>query len=163
MRNQLQTIQMFLSIAVVAAATAQLAQAQSRVAMDAYVEAYDRMGKRSALMFNQMTQQINAQAQQAKADALRYTAEADAEATLIAARAAWLTAVVNAEQTRANTLRTLEELRGQTLDNDLKYAQTYYDKKALYRANQKAKRDAYQARKAELRAQRAGRGYVAGR
>ncbi len=62
MRNQLQTIRMFLSTILVAAATAQLAQAQSPLAMEAYVEAYDRMGKRSALMFNQMTQQINARA-----------------------------------------------------------------------------------------------------
>ncbi len=159
MRNYTQKIQMFSLIVLIAAATTQLAHAQS--AMDSYVQAYEKMGKRSALMFNQMTQQINARAQQASAEAQMYTAEAEAEATLINARAAWLTAVADAEQTRANTLITLEQLRGQTLDNDMKYAQTYYDKKAMYRANQKAKRDAYQARKAELRAQRASRGYVA--
>ena len=154
MRNYTQKIRMFSLIALIPAATAQFAQAQSPEAMEAYVQSYSNMGKRSALMFNQMTQQINARSKM-------MTSTADAQAKIMSARAAWLTAVVNAEQTRAKTMQTLEELRGQKLDNDLKHANTFYNKRNMYQAYKQEKRNAYFARKAEMRARRAGLPYIA--
>ena len=163
MYNLTQKIRMFSLIALIVAATAHLAQAQSPQAMDAYVQSYSNMGKQAALMFNQMTQQINARAQQANSQANMVSSRADAQAKIMVAQATWLTAVVNAEQTRAKTLQTLEELRGQKLENDLKHAQTFYNKKKMYQMHKQEKRNAYYARKAELRARRAGLPYIAAR
>ncbi len=61
-----------------------------------------------------------------------YTATADAQAKLIGAQAALVTAISNAGATNAKTLETLEQVRGLKMDNDLKRAKTFYDKRALH-------------------------------
>src|SRR3989344_4074170 len=65
-----------------------------------------------------------------------YAATTDAQAKLIGAQAALVTAISNAGATNAKTLETLEQVRGLRMDNDLKRAKTFYDKRALYATHQ---------------------------
>jgi len=94
-------------------------------ALDAYVKAYTQMGKAAAVIFSQQNTQANA-----RANAL--TTMADAQCKLISARAAWLTAVANANATNAKTLETLQQVRSLSLDNNLKVAKTFYEKRKLH-------------------------------
>ncbi len=94
-------------------------------ALDAYVKAYTQMGKAAAVIFSQQNTQANARAKM-------ITTMADAQCKLISARAAWLTAVANANATNAKTLETLQKVRSVSLDNNLKVAKTFYDKRKLY-------------------------------
>ena len=88
-----------------------------------------------------MSQQVNSQAQWMNAWLswtnawVRGNAQAqmvEAQAKLIAARAGIVTAVANAKEANAKALQGLEQARSLALDNDLKKAETFYGKRALY-------------------------------
>jgi hypothetical protein len=51
---------------------------------------------------------------------------------MINAQAGYITAVANANATNAKTLVTLEQVRGAALDNNLKVANTFYEKRKLH-------------------------------
>ena len=110
-------IAMLGSIAVESAAMA------GESVQEAYVKAYASMGKQAAMWTASQTGMI--------------TAQAEAQAALMNARANMLKTVVEARGTEAKTLHTLQEVRSKVLDNDLKSAQTFYEKRNV--------RDAYQA------------------
>lgn len=123
-----QSVQLFLIILLSATTVGSATAAPpSQAATDAYVNAYTKMGKAAALMFNH--DNIRANARNAAITVL-----ADAQSKIIKARAAWITAVANAKATNAKTLQTLQEVRSKALDNNLKVAKTFYDKRALYDA-----------------------------
>ncbi len=170
MRDYSQHIRTSLIAMLTVVSAAQVARAEvPGEAIDAYIQAYTAMGKRAAMLHNQMnaqanltTSSANARANlttsSANARATLMTASADAQTKMMAARTAWLTAVANAQQTRVKTLQSLEELRGQRMDNELKYAKTFYDKRKLhatykmekqiaYQVQMQGKRNAYLARK----------------
>jgi hypothetical protein len=93
-------------------------------AIDAYVRAYTEMGKNAAVLFaNQNTQ--------ATSQTGMFSAWADAQAKILTAKSAWITAVANASATNAKTLETLQQVRGLKLDNNLKVAKTFYEKRKL--------------------------------
>ncbi len=120
-----QSVQLFLIILLSATTVGSATAAPPSQAMDAYVKAYTKMAKAAALMSNNNKIQANAR------NAM-ITALADAQSKMIKARAAWITAVANAKATNAKTLQTLQEVRSKALDNNLKMAKTFYDKRALY-------------------------------
>ncbi len=94
-------------------------------ALDAYVKAYTEMGKNAAVIFNQDKTRADAQSK-------ALTTWVDAQCKMLGAKAAWLTAVTNANGTNAKTLATLQQVRGLSLANNLKVAQTFYEKRKLY-------------------------------
>ncbi len=60
-----------------------------------------------------------------------YNDMANAQAKLISAKATLITAVANANATNAKTLETMEQVKSLSMDNNLKRADTFYQKKAL--------------------------------
>ena len=94
-------------------------------ALDAYVKAYTQMGKAAAVIFSQDKTRADARSK-------ALTTWVDAQCKMLSARAVWLTASANAEATNAKTLATLQQVRGLSLDNNLKVAQTFYEKRKLY-------------------------------
>ena len=99
-------------------------------ALDAYVKAYTEMGKNAAVLFNNQNTQATSQTGM-------FTAWADAQAKMLTAQAGWITAVANANATNAKTLETLQQVRGLVLDNNLKVAKVFYDKRKLCEDYQK--------------------------
>jgi len=99
-------------------------------ALDAYVKAYTEMGKNAAVMFNNENTRITSQTSM-------FTAWADAQVKILTAQAGWITAVANANGTNAKTLETLQQVRGLSLDNNLKAAKVFYDKRKLCEDYQK--------------------------
>lgn len=97
-------------------------------ALDAYVKAYTRMGKAAALIFSH---------DKTRADARNnmISTWVDAQCKMLSAKAAWITAMAEAQATRAKTLQTLQQVRGLALDNDLKTAKTFYEKRKLHDAD----------------------------
>ena len=93
-------------------------------ALDAYVKAYTEMGKNAAVLFNNQNARATSQTSM-------FTAWADAQAKMLTAQAGWITAVANANATNAKTLETLQQVRSLSLDNNLKVAKTFYDKRKL--------------------------------
>ena len=78
-------------------------------------------------------------------------------AKVVQAQATLVTAYAGANKTNAEAAQAWEQARGLALDNEVKYAKTFYDKKALYRAD-KALAQGPKTRTAEdyLRIARAG-------
>ena len=151
MRSFTQQIRTYSILVLTVVVSVQVAQAETPAeALEAYVNSYDAMAKRAALMFNQRNTQANAQTNRmtamANARATELSSQADAQAKIMAAQSAWITAITNAKQTHVKTLQAMEELRGQKLDNDLKYAQTYHEKQRLYDVRRQEKQSAYYAR-----------------
>jgi len=103
---------------------------------EAYIKGYTKMGKSSAAW-------VASQTNLAKARSSMVTTWANAQATLINARATMIKSVADAQATNAKTLQTLEQTRSLTLDNDLKVAKTFYEKRKLH--------DGYQALKVRKR------------
>jgi hypothetical protein len=56
----------------------------------------------------------------------------EAQAKLISAQASYITAQAGANKTNAEAIQALEQAKGLALDNSLKRAKTFYDKKALH-------------------------------
>jgi len=125
MRSFSPTVRLFLIVLLTVATPGAAAAAPPSKALDAYVNAYTSMGKAAALMFANNNTRADAQAK-------TITTWSDAQVKLITAQAAWITAVANANATNATTLQTLEQVRGLRLDNKLKTAKTYYEKRKLY-------------------------------
>jgi hypothetical protein len=98
-------------------------------ALDAYVQSYTQMGKAAALIFNHDKTRTDAQAQ-------ALTTWVDAQCKILSAKAAWITAVATANSTDAKTLQTLQQVRSLALDNNLKVANTFYEKRKLHEAYQ---------------------------
>lgn len=156
MRSFTQKIRTSLILVLAVVVTTQVARAEVPAeALEAYVNSYDAMAKRAALMFNQRNTQANARTNRmtamANARATELSSQADAQAKIMAAQSAWITAMANARQTHVKTLQAMEELRTKKLDNDLKFAQTYHEKQRLYEVNRQAKRNAYYTRMKEKR------------
>ena len=150
MWSLMQKVRVVLIVVLTVATVGSAAAAPPSEALDAYVNAYTSMGKAAALMSANQNAQANAQANWV-------TTCADAEAKLIAARAAWITAVSEANATNAKTLQTLEQVRGLRLDNALKTATTFYEKRKLHDGYQglstyerPTKEDLYRYSKASL-------------
>jgi hypothetical protein len=99
-------------------------------ALDAYVKAYSEMGKNAAVLFNNHNTHATSQTNM-------FTAWVDAQCKMLTAKAAWMTAVANANATNAKTLETLQQVRGLALDNNLKVAKVFYDKRKLCEDYQK--------------------------
>ena len=118
-------VRLSLIVLLVAGTGGPAAAAPPAEALDAYVKAYTQMGKAAAVIFSQRNAQANAQANM-------ISTMADAQCKMLSAKAAWLTAAANAEATNAKTLETLQQVRGLSLDNDLKVAKTFYEKRKLY-------------------------------
>ena len=57
----------------------------------------------------------------------------EAQALVLNAKATVIAAIANARATDAKTLETIEQVRSLSLDNSLKKAKTYYDKRALHK------------------------------
>jgi hypothetical protein len=124
MSSHKQNARLILIVLMVAGAGASASAAPPPEAMDAYVKAYTEMGKNAAVLFNNQNTQAAAQTSM-------FTAWADAQAKILTARAGWITAVANANSTDAKTLQTLQQVRSLVLDNNLKAAKTFYDKRKL--------------------------------
>jgi hypothetical protein len=124
MSSHKQNTRLILIVLMVAGAGASASAAPPPEALDAYVKAYTEMGKNAAVLFNNQNTQATAQTS-------TLTAWADAQAKILTARAGWITAVANANSTDAKTLQTLQQLRSLVLDNNLKAAKTFYDKRKL--------------------------------
>lgn len=71
----------------------------------------------------------------ARAQALLTTSSAEAQAKIISAQATLITAVSTANINNAKALQTVEQTRTIALDNDLKRADTFHKKRALYEAS----------------------------
>ena len=125
MRSLMRSVYLFVISLLIFAAAGAAGAAPPSKALDAYVNAYTSMGKAAALMFANNNNQANAQAKWV-------TTMADAQAKLINAQAAWITAKANAKATDAQTLQTLEQVRGLKLENSVKVANTFYEKRKLY-------------------------------
>ena len=93
-------------------------------ALDAYVKAYTQMGKNAAVIFSQENTRANARTNVFKS-------WVDAQCKILKAKGDWITSVANANGTNAKTLETLQQVRGLTLDNNLKTAKTFYEKRKL--------------------------------
>ena len=103
---------------------------------EAYLQGYAEMGKQSAAW-------AASQSTLAKARSSTITAWGNAQAALINAQAKMVTSVATAQATNAKTLQTLQQTRSLALDNDLKVAKTFYEKRKLhdgYRALKTRKR-----------------------
>lgn len=103
---------------------------------EAYLAAYGDMGRQAAAW---------AASQRGLADSRSsmVTAWANAQAVLAGARATMVKSVADANSTNAKTLQTVEQTRGIAMDNDLKAAKTFYEKRKLhdgYRAMDARKR-----------------------
>ena len=75
------------------------------------------------------------------AQAANITARAkaiEAQAHVLNAKATVIAAIANARATNAKALETIEQVRSLSLDNNLKKAKTFYDKRALYKGYQAA-------------------------
>jgi hypothetical protein len=94
-------------------------------ALEAYANAYTEMGKNAAVMFN--NDKVRADAQTSM-----FNAWVDAQCKMMTAQAGWITAVANAKATDAKTQETLQQVRSLALDNSLKTAKTFYDKRKLH-------------------------------
>jgi hypothetical protein len=125
-----QRVRLSLIVLSVAGAGVSANAAHPPEALDAYVKAYTEMGKNAAVLFNNQNTQATAQTSM-------FTARADAQAKMLAAQAGWITAVANANATNAKTLETLQQVRGLALDNNLKVAKVFYDKRKLCEDYQK--------------------------
>lgn len=102
------------------------AQAQlPQKALDAYVKAYNQMGKNAAVMFAQENTRASTKSKE-------FTAWIDAQCKILDAKSKWITAVAEVNSTNAKTRLTLQEVQGKALDNNLKVAKTFYDKRTLY-------------------------------
>jgi len=91
----------------------------------AYLDGYREMGQAAAAW-------VAGQTSAAKARASLITAWGQAQAALINARATGVQAVATARATNAKTLGALQQVRGLALDNDLKAAKTFYEKRKLH-------------------------------
>jgi hypothetical protein len=91
-------------------------------AVEAYIKAYTQMGKNSAVLFaNQKTQ--------ADTRLGMFNAWISAQCQLLDAQGKWITSVANVNSTNAKTMLTLQEVRKAALDNSLKTAKTFYEKR----------------------------------
>ncbi len=93
--------------------------------LDAYVKAYTQMGKNAAVIFSQENTRANARTN-------LFKSWVDAQCKILKAKGDWITAVANANGTNAKTLQTLQQVRSAALDNNLKTAKTFYEKRSLY-------------------------------
>jgi len=125
MSSHRQNARLILIVLMVAGAAVSANAAPPPEALDAYVRAYTEMGKNAALMFNNESTRADSQNKM-------LSAWADAQCKILTAKAAWITAVANANSTDAKTLQTLQQVRSLALDNNLKVANTYYEKRKLY-------------------------------
>lgn len=101
-----------------------LTEAAGPSPLEAYLKAYNDMAKLSAIKTNSLTAE-------SKSRDSYITTMADAQAKLMNARTAFITAVANANATNAKTLETMEQVKSLSMDNNLKRADTFYKKKAL--------------------------------
>ena len=125
MQSLKQTVCPFMIVLFIAATAGSASAAQGAKGLDAYVHAYASMGKAAAALFADEKTRANAQANWVSTCA-------EAQAKMINARAAWITAVANANATNAKTEQTLEQVRTLKLDNALKVATTFYEKRKLH-------------------------------
>jgi hypothetical protein len=130
MSSHNQNARLILVVLMIAGAAASASAAPPPEALDAYLRAYTEMGKNAAVLFSNQNTQVTARTSM-------LTAWADAQCKMLTAQAAWITAVANANSTDAKTLQTLEQVRGLVLDNNLKAAKTFYDKRKLCEDYQK--------------------------
>ena len=94
-------------------------------ALDAYVKAYTQMGKNAAVIFANDNIRANAQSK-------ALTAWVDAQCKILSAKATWIKAVAETNGTNAKTMETLQGVRSLSLDNNLKVAKTFYEKRKLH-------------------------------
>jgi hypothetical protein len=125
MSSHKQNARLVLIVLMVAGAGVSAVAAPPPEVLDAYVKAYAEMGKNAAVVFNNQNTYATAQTNM-------FTAWADAQCKMLTAQAAWITAVANTNATNAKTLETLQQVRSLTLDNNLKLAKTFYEKRKLY-------------------------------
>ena len=96
-----------------------------RASESAYLNGYREMGQAAAAWVAGQTSAANARASM-------ITAWGKAQAALINAQATGVQAVATARATNAKTLGALQQVRGLALDNDLKAAKTFYEKRKLH-------------------------------
>lgn len=119
---------------VISFAASQTLAAPPPEAIDAYVRAYTQMGKNAAVMFAQENTRANARSNMFKT-------LVDAQCKILEAKAQWITAVATANSTNAKTLVTLQEVHSKALDNNLKAAKTFYDKRKQHEEYSQAQAD----------------------
>ena len=126
MRSLTQCVRLFLIVSLVAGigGSANAADPLSKD-LDAYVAAYAKMGKAAAVVFAQENTRANASTNQ-------FNTWIDAQCKILKAKSEWITAVANVDATNAQTLETLQKVRSAALDNNVKVAKTFYDKRTLY-------------------------------
>jgi hypothetical protein len=129
MRTLTQCVPLCLIVLSMAGAGVTASAAPPSQALDAYVKAYTEMGKNAAMMFDHEKTRADAQTNM-------FTAWIDAQCKMLQAKATWIRAVADARATNAKTLQTLEQVRSLALDNNLKVAKTFYEKRRLYDAYQ---------------------------
>ncbi|MFH1354341.1 MAG: hypothetical protein ABIH36_03565 [bacterium] len=93
--------------------------------LSSYAQAYAQIDRDAAVLFAQENTRANIRTNQ-------FTAWVDAQCKILNAKSAWITAITNASATNAKTLVTLQEVHSAKLDNNLKAAKTFYDKRALH-------------------------------
>lgn len=95
------------------------------------------LAARANAQANMLTARANAQANvltaQANARSSMITGWIEAQAKMLTARAAMITAIANARESNAKTMQTLQQVRGLSLDNNLKTAKTFYEKRKLHK------------------------------
>jgi hypothetical protein len=72
-----------------------------------------------------------------------HVALTNSDATMLQAQASWMTTMANVRKMAADTLKLCEDVRSAALDNDLKTAKTYFDKRE--------RREAYMAKHPRVR------------
>ena len=125
MSSNTQILRLILVVLMVAGTGISASADPPSQALDAYVKAYTQMGKSAAMVFSQENTRANARTNM-------FTSWVDAQCKILNAKSAWITAVANADATNAKTLVTLQQVRGAALDNNLKTAKTFYDKRNLH-------------------------------
>ena len=129
MSSHKQTARLSLIVSLVAGIGGSASGQLPSEALDAYVKAYTQMGKNAAVVFAQENTRANARTAQ-------FTAWVDAQCKVLKAKSEWITAVAKANETNAKTLEILQKVRSAALDNNLKVAKTFYEKRTLHEGYQ---------------------------
>jgi len=113
-----------LAVALVLGMAMDSAALASKSSLEAYLDSYAKMGKKVAAWAKSQTAVVSAQASS-------ISAWAKAQSTLSGAQVAAIKSAAAVKATSAATRQTLEQVRGQTLDNNLKTVQKFYTKRKL--------------------------------
>ena len=125
MSSNSQALRLILVVLIVSGTGISASAGPPSQALDAYVKAYTQMGNQAAFVLSEENIRANAGTNM-------FNSWVDAQCKIPAAKSACSTAVANVNSTNAKTLVTLQQVRSAALDNNLKAAKTFYEKRKLH-------------------------------